>query len=106
MNDFYIRHYWRKKYEKCHCPKESHRNDHYHWIKKRECIQNDNTSLLVEEKRRNEDLKQLNEKTNNKNKINSQIDELNYNKKLEEEKKKNLHEKRDMEVKIIIYHIL
>ena len=95
-----------KKCEECHCPKESHRNDHYHWIKKRIYIQKDNSSLIEEEKRRNEYEKQrylneLKEKRNNKDKISSQIDELNFNKKkLEEEKMKNLQEKRDIEIKI------
>lgn len=95
-----------KKCEKCHCPKESHRNDHYHWIRKRICVQKDNSSQMEEERRRNEIEKQrylneLNQKRSNKNKINSQIDELNYNKKkLIEEKMRNLQEKNEIEVKI------
>ena len=106
MHDFHIGHYWRKKCEECYFPKETNRNDHYHWIKKRIYIQKDNSSLIEEEKRRNEYEKQrylneLKEKRNNKDKISSQIDELNFNKKkLEEEKMKNLQEKRDLEIKI------
>jgi hypothetical protein len=75
-----------KKCEICHCPKSCHRNDNYHWVKKRICIKKDNSSQIEEERRRNEAEKQryleeLNQKRSNKNKINSQIDELYFNKK-------------------------
>ena len=81
-----------KKCEICHCPKTSHRCDYYHWVKKRICIKKDNSSQIEEERRYNESEKQryleeLKQKKSNKNKINSQIDELNYNKKMLEEKK-------------------
>ena len=95
-----------KKCEICHCPKSCHRNDNYHWVKKRICIKKDNSSQIAEERRRNEAEKQryleeLNQKRSNKNKINSQIDELNFNKKkLEEKKLKNIQEKNEIVVKI------
>lgn len=96
-----------KKCEVCHCPKTCHRNDQYHWIKKRICIKKDNSSQIEEERRRNESEKQrylneLNVKKSNKNKINSQIAELNFNKKkLEEKKMKNIEEKKEIEIKIV-----
>ena len=95
-----------KKCEICHCPKSCHRNDYYHWVKKRICIKKDNSSQIEEERRRNEVEKQryleeLNQKRSNKNKIISQIDELNFNKKkLEEKKLKNIQEKNEIVVKI------
>ena len=95
-----------KKCEICHCPKSCHRNDNYHWVKKRICIKKDNSSQIAEERRRNEAEKQryleeLNQKRSNKNKINSQIDELYFNKKkLEEKKLKNIQEKNEIVVKI------
>ena len=95
-----------KKCEICHCPKSCHRNDYYHWVKKRICIKKDNSSQIEEERRRNEVEKQryleeLNQKRSNKNKINSQIDELNFNKKkLEEKKLKNIQEKNEIVIKI------
>ena len=46
-------------------------------------------------------MEELKQKKRNKNKINSQIDELNFNKKkLEEEKMKNIQVKSEIEIKI------
>jgi len=92
--------------EECNCPKTAHKNDHYHWVKKRITSKKDNSLKIEEERQRNNldkkrYLDEINMKKNTKNKLNKQLNELNYNKeKLIEEKNKNLNEKIEIEKKI------
>ena len=93
--------------EECRCPKDSHKNDHYHWIKKSINKIKDNADKIREEKDRNERersryLEEINQKKKSKSELDKQINELNFNKKkLTEEKTKNLKDKSDIEKKII-----
>ena len=92
--------------EYCGCLKDSHKIDHYHWIKKSNNKNKDNSFKIIEEKKRNEKEKERYlEELNNKNKIKYEIEkqkrELNWNKNiLFEEKNKNIKKKIEIEEKI------
>ena len=95
-----------KECEECHCSKDSHKIDHYHWIKKKRNKKKDNASKIEEEKQKNKRekdryLEELNHKKKAKNNLEKQINELNFNKnKLLEQKNLNLNEKHETEKQI------
>lgn len=92
--------------EECKCPKESHKIDNYHWVKKRINTKKDNSSRIEEEKQRTNlerqrYIEEINEKKLSKSRLDNLLNELNENrKKLLEEKNKNINEKNEIEKKI------
>ena len=95
-----------KECEECHCSKDSHRIDHYHWIKKSRNKKKDNASKIEQEKQKNQEernryLEEINRKKNAKTNLQKQINELNFNKnKLLEQKNNNLKDKHETEKQI------
>ena len=95
-----------KECEECHCSKESHKIDHYHWIKKSRNKKKDNADKIEKEKEKNQQernrfLEEINRKKNAKSNLEKQINELNFNKnKLLEQKNNNLKDKHETEKQI------
>ena len=95
-----------KECEECHCSKDSHIIDHYHWIKKTRNKKKDNASKIEEYKQKNQAeknkyLEEINRKKNAKSSLEKQINELNFNKnKLLEQKDNNLKDKQKTEKQI------
>ena len=96
-----------KECEECHCSKDSHKIDHYHWIKKSINKKKDNADKIREEKEKNQKekeryIQELNSKKNAKSNLERQKNELNYNKnKLSQEKVNNINERNEIQKKIL-----
>ena len=97
---------WSQKCEVCGCIKNKHKQDHYYYTYKTVTTKKNTDSEQEEEKKRREQekkkiLEEMDKKTNAKNNLERQKNELNYNKsKLEKEKINNINEKDKIQEKI------
>ena len=91
-----------RRCDECHCFKDRHRADNYHWIRKRRNKKKDNQAQINDVKKQKEERKnQYKKKINQQSNLEKQINDLNRNKNtLLDEKNKNLKEKEETEIKI------
>ena len=88
-----------KRCDECHCLKDRHRIDNYHWIRKRRSKKKDNQNQMNDAKKQKEK-KENQQEMNQQSNLEKQTNDLNKNKnKLLDEKNKNLKEKKQTEKK-------